>query len=122
MDDDAAEVLTNPQLKILYEFKMGRKPKAGDDSNKESMVVAWNFNKMNEPLNFIQWTEREKENLDRLKTEEITIAHTELGKQQRKLAKESLAALSSMSEETMNTYLPSGALDELQSKLTARGL
>jgi len=26
-----------------------------------------------------------------------------------------------MSEETMNTYLPSGALDELQSRLTTRG-
>ena len=64
IDDDAAEELTNPQLKILYEFKMGRKPKAGEDSNKEPMVVAWNFNKMNDPLNFIQWTERENEELD----------------------------------------------------------
>ena len=74
-------------LKYCTNVKMERKPIAGDDSNKEPMVVAWNFNKMNETLNFIQWIEQKNEELDRLKTKEIIIAHTELGKQKRKLAK-----------------------------------
>ena len=49
---------------------------------------------------------------------DIIIAHTELGKQRKKLAITSIAGLSSMSAELLNAVLPRSELDSLQSKLT----
>ena len=44
-DDLAAAKLNNPKLEILYEFKLGKKPKAKINANKKRMVAAWNLNK-----------------------------------------------------------------------------
>ena len=83
-DDSAAIKLNNKELKILYEFKSGRKPKAKIDDNKKGMVMAWNLNKTKDSINIVTMNDREIEELDRLKTEVITVAHTELGKQRKK--------------------------------------
>ena len=117
-DDLAAAKLTNPKLEILYEFKLGKKPKAKIDANKKGMVETWNLNKTKDSINIVTMNERDLEELDRLKTEVITVAHTELGKARRKLVITSIAGLSSMSAELLNAVLSRSELDSLQSKLT----
>ena len=58
--------------------------------------------------------EREMEELNQLKTEVSTVAHTELRKQQ-KIAITSIAGLSSMSAKLLNAVLSCSELDSLQS-------
>ena len=63
-DDLAAMKLNNKELKILYEFKLGRKPKAKIDDNKKGMVTAWNLNKTKNSINIVTMDDREMEELD----------------------------------------------------------
>lgn len=62
------------------------------DSNNNGMILAWDFNKLND-------------------------SHTKIGKQQEKLATKSLARLSSMSTKIMNTFPQAGYCIHHEAKL-----
>ena len=55
--EDGAKALTLSQLKVLYEWKHGKLPKAGQ--NKPKLLAIWNTNK-HSMMDKIQWTAEEQ--------------------------------------------------------------
>ena len=115
-DDTAGQQLNCTDLKKLYKWKHGKNPTG---LKKPELIIAWNNTKNAPALNFkdISWTTRDNETLHELKSKEITIDDTELGRRTQELACNSIAGLANMSAADMQKYLSHDALETLKSIL-----
>ena len=85
-------------LKVLYQWKFGKLPPAG--TVKSGLVVAWNAAKHEHTANLpAKWTDRDEQELTRLKTAEIQLHNTEVGRQAGQLVHSLKAGLKHMSAE-----------------------
>mmetsp|Transcript_29902 Transcript_29902/g.30415 ORF Transcript_29902/g.30415 Transcript_29902/m.30415 type:complete len:84 (-) Transcript_29902:2312-2563(-) len=81
------------------------------------LVKAWYGAKHNAPINVPGWTTKDKNELEKLKKDEITMEDTEVGRQAVKMAQSSIAGLSQMSNEIFHKHIPPNQLEKLKSML-----
>merc|ERR1712238_269926 len=113
--DTAKNNLLKPQLELLYHLKYGKSPKSG--TSKSMLVKAWNDAKHNAPINVPGWTTEDENDLEKVKTDEITMEDTEVGRQAVKMAQSSIAGLAQMSHESVLKHVPINQLEKLKSML-----
>ena len=90
------QAFDKPSLMILYKWKYC---KAASGLNKEKIREAWIKAKDSAPKDKKTWTTEDQEKLERLKTDQITIQDTEVGREASKVLDEAIAVLSICSQD-----------------------
>ena len=94
-NDQDAQALLVSDLKVLYKWKHGKNPKAGQ--NKLALLTDWIMSKDSpQDTQEYVWTAEEEEELNQLTSQAIDINDTELGRQTKKVFNDTISVLPKM--------------------------
>ena len=110
--DTCDEDVNRSDLLLLIEYHLGKKP--ASKFKKPQLLDMWNELKTTPMINY-KWDDADEAELDRLKNEDITIEHIELGWQADVCLQNFTATLSVLPEETIHQKLTDEQLQKMKS-------
>ena len=113
-DTNDKDIFVNELILLIY-YKTGKKPPS--KSNKTALKIRWNEVKNATTTGHIVWDNSEEEELEKLKTEEITIPDTEVGRQAKDAIRSACAAFRVLPPEVIQEELTSEQLEAFKSAI-----